>query len=143
MVTLNLTLFVQLILFLTFLWVLNRLVLSPLLRTMDEREEGIVQAEAAAESDENEAERVEADYARSIAEARRTATLRALEARRAALAERNELLGARRTEADSAIERVREEALAQVQAEERHCEALAPEIADAMGGHLGLRARDL
>ncbi|MBN2311769.1 MAG: hypothetical protein JXR94_22510 [Candidatus Hydrogenedentes bacterium] len=129
---------VQLGLFLTFLWVMNRLVLQPILRVMDERDESIRDAQNSAASDARDAQNIEARYAGEVAAARRESTVHLQQVRRDALRERISVLAERQAEADRAVLVARKEARARLVEERAKCEALAPELADAMAARIGL-----
>ncbi|MCP4640340.1 MAG: hypothetical protein GY851_07910 [bacterium] len=143
MVALNITFFVELILFGIFLWVTNKIVLRPMLKTMDAREDAIRQNETSAESDAETAEQLKAKYTGEIAGARRSATSQIEAARLKALGERMAQLSARRTEAEETVGVVRTEATGKVDAESARCDELAPGLAEAMIDRLGLGGQSL
>ena len=141
MVNINSTLLVQLGLFLLFLWGLNRLVLRPMLKTMDDREDMLRRQEAETDSDTTQAEQAESTYASRIAAARQEAAQRVEEARRAALGERTAALAQRRAEANGAVERVRGKALEAVDEQRQRYADLAPGLVGAIIEKLGTGGR--
>ena len=66
MIALNFTLFVQLCLFLLFLYVTNAIVVRPLLKTIDARNAKIEADQTAADGDAQEAARVERSEERRV-----------------------------------------------------------------------------
>ena len=70
MVSLNGTLFIELALFLLFLWGTGRFILRPVLRSLDEREESIREAGAQAESNDEETMLLEEDYEGTMGQVR-------------------------------------------------------------------------
>ena len=73
MVTLNLTLVIEVGLFLIFLWGTARFILRPVLRTLDERDAVIEQDHAQAAVDMEEANTLESQYARELLDIRQRA----------------------------------------------------------------------
>ena len=130
MVTINFTIVVQLVLFLLFLWVTNRLVLQPILRVKDERDRRHREDRGAAEADTAEAEKLEADYAAKLAAARREGVVRVEQARREALHERLEALNAHKQESEAQVKATREEAANQIEAARAAYVRLAPGLAE-------------
>ncbi len=136
MVTINLTLFIEVGLFLVFLWAMNRLVFRPLLNVMDGRDEkrsGDLQVarEAGAEADQlekqyaSESVRIHHEASREVVRAHRQAQ----EAHFQRLAE----LKQRGEEELNAVQREVSEAMA---LERKNYEALAVELAEAMAEQL-------
>ena len=70
MVTLNLTLVIQVVLFLIFLWGTARFILRPILAGIDERENAIEVDHERAAADSTEAEALESQYAQALSAAR-------------------------------------------------------------------------
>ena len=103
MVAINFTIVVQLVLFLTFLWVTNKLVLRPILRVMDERDRTNRENQEASERDTERAQKLESDYAAQIASARRQGVVTVEKARREALNERMQALAARKQAAEDQV----------------------------------------
>jgi F-type H+-transporting ATPase subunit b len=81
MVNINFTIVIELGLFLLFLWLTNKTVVRPLLRTMDARQEKIDQDKAAAETERQEAKRLEALYLDRLTAAHQEASQRLHKAR--------------------------------------------------------------
>ncbi|HDP36020.1 MAG TPA: hypothetical protein ENN29_13030 [Candidatus Hydrogenedentes bacterium] len=138
MVDLNFTLVVQLLMFLGFLWVMERWVLRPLLKTMDERHRGMAEDKEQAQADEETAETLENQYAAELAAAHQKAhqkiseSLRAVQERH--MAERNSLRESQQAE----IAVVQEEAERAIEQQRDRFPELSSAIAQAMMRRLGL-----
>ena len=132
MVSLNLTLFVLLGLFLLFLWGAQRIAFRPILRIMDEREEQIDQSLKAANQDAATAEEVEGRYTSAISSVRRDATVRMAEARRDAIDERISRLAEHRRACDTDVAAFRDQVRAQVEAERPAFPGLARQLSEVM-----------
>jgi F-type H+-transporting ATPase subunit b len=139
MVTINFTIVVQLVLFLLFLWAANKLVLQPVLRRLDEREQTLEQNAEAAEEDSKAAKSLQSEYAAELSTARRTATLRFEHERGAAMDERNQRLGRARQDGDQAVMAVEREGKAQIEAQRPQFDTFAEQIADLMAKSLRLK----
>lgn len=129
MVTLNFTLLVELVLFLVFLWGANVLIIRPALRTLDERDAFVAEAESRAQVETAVAMSEEARYAGEMAKLRRQAEDRINAARRRALDERTAALLAKRKEADAAVLQAHTEARQQVKDERVKLDTFAPDLA--------------
>ena len=68
MVSVNITVVVEIVLFLLFLWVVNRTVFRPLLRVMDGRAEKMSQLHGAGAASRAEADRLKAEYIARLTE---------------------------------------------------------------------------
>ncbi len=132
MVDFNFTIVVQLLLFLLFLGVTHRIVLIPVLRTMDKREETVEQNEEQAQENNREAAKLEQKFHEDMASARRQATIRLEKARREAMDERADQVMRRRREGDSVVEKVRAEAHEQVEQERSHYDELSADLTEAL-----------
>ncbi|HIJ64775.1 MAG TPA: hypothetical protein HPP77_02405 [Candidatus Hydrogenedentes bacterium] len=139
MITLNFTFFVQLGLFLVFLWATHRFILRPTLRTMDQREAERKREAEATQQDEEAAEGLENAYAEQLRVFRRRQSQRAEKARRAAQEKHMADLAAHRREADGHVAQAREGAQAELAKERGKLGALAPDLADAIAARLGLK----
>jgi F-type H+-transporting ATPase subunit b len=139
MVNINLTFFIQLVLFLVFLWGANRIALRPILRVLDKREDTIRDQEDTAEQEAEKAARLEAEYASAMQDTRREASVRQMQARRAAMDERATALTARHREADEAIAALHDEAARQVEAERPKYAPLVASLAHAVEDRLNLK----
>jgi F-type H+-transporting ATPase subunit b len=128
MVTINFTIVVQLVLFLTFLWVTNKLVLRPILRVMDERDRTNRENQEASERDTERAQKLESDYAAQIASARRQGVVTVEKARREALNERMQALAARKQVAEEQVAAVHREAMGHVDTARGSYAQLAPAL---------------
>lgn len=139
MVTINLTIVVQLVLFLLFLWVMNKLVLQPVLRRLDEREHDIEQNARAAKEDAKTAKALESQYTAELSAARRAAAARFARERAAAMDSRNQRLTQARHDGDRAVMAVEREGKDQIAAQRGEFDAMAAEVADAMARQLQLK----
>jgi len=138
MISLNLTLFVEVGLFLLFLWACRRWVFTPVLRVLDEREASLEAGKTEAQRDLELAEELEARCYRELAEARRQAKLATDHAMREAHEARARAVSARRHQAEEAVQAAAAEAAAAVERERAQLDALAPEMAAAIRTRLGL-----
>ena len=137
MVDLNFTLVVQLIIFLGFLWAMQRWVLRPLLKTMDERDRGMTEDKERAQADQEAAEELEREYAAVLAAAYQKAHQKIFESLRAVQdshgAERNAL----RESQQSEIAATREETAGFIEQQRGSFTELSGAIAQAMMRQLG------
>lgn len=138
MISLNLTLFVEVGLFLLFLWACRRWVFAPVLRLLDEREENLEAGKAQAQRDLEMAQELEARCQRELADARRQAKLASDRVIREAHDARSRAVSARRHEAEEAVLAAARDAAEAVERERPQIEALAPELARAIRQRLGL-----
>ncbi|MEA3364411.1 MAG: hypothetical protein U9Q79_02115 [Candidatus Hydrogenedentes bacterium] len=139
MVTINLTIVVQLVLFLLFLWVVNKLVFQPVLRRLDEREYYVNQNAEGAKEDAKAAKSLESEYALELSTARRAATVQFEQEREAAMNERNERLARARQEGDAAVMAVEREGKAQIEKQRPQFDPLAKQITEIMAQRLRLK----
>lgn len=138
MVTLNLTLLIELGLFLVFLWVTNKFILKPTLRLLDERESMIGRNEEQTEKDQQEAEQLEHTYSQRLVELHREAEERFRNAQRAAMNGRLNRITTERDAAEAEIAKVREAAAARVNEQRDEVKVLAPKLAEDIARRLGL-----
>lgn len=138
MVTLNFTLFVQLLLFLLFLWGMQRFVFSKALKQLDDRDHYISQQESRAEVDRDLAQAQEERYAEALRDAMHNADKQFRDARRAALDELEEQTARQREQADRAVAIVREQAAKEALSERTAYHRLAPELAESIAKRIGL-----
>ena len=138
MVNLNLTLFVELGLFLLFLWVTAKVIFRPMLDVMDAREAKTDQDRQDARTDLEQSEALEKQYTSAIFGDRRRARERSDRAHDDAYDHFITTVDKRQKQADEEVMRVRIDASKQVEAERMHYAALVPGVAQAMAGRLGL-----
>ncbi len=138
MVDLNFTLVVQLLMFLGFLWLMDRWVLRPLLKTMDMREHEIVDNKEQAQTDQTAAEQIENEYAAALAAAHQKAHKKVSDSLRVLQDAHNEQRIALRDTQQEESARVKAEAQAAVEQQRGSFPELSHAIADAMMGQLGL-----
>jgi F0F1-type ATP synthase membrane subunit b/b' len=136
MVTINFTIFVELGLFLIFLWGASRFIVCPAIQVTDTREAELDQRKSDAETDLDEAESIEGRYATEIVSLRRMSEDEFRAGRGGFLQEHTETLGKHRHEADAVVETALLEAQAQVDAARADVARLAPELALAIERHL-------
>lgn len=130
MVAVNLTILVELGLFLLFLWLAARLVIRPALTTMDARDEAVAEDARRAEAIAAEAEAAAAARLAAVADVRRAASAKVDSGRREALTRRAECIRERRRNDDAAIDALRKEARAAVKAQHGEFDALAQTLVD-------------
>jgi F-type H+-transporting ATPase subunit b len=138
MVTLNLTLLIQVGLFLLFMWGTDRWILRPMLRLVDQRDEQVETDRAQAQESTEKAGELEERYAREISSARRKATFEIERARNEALEERMRQVHERRQKLDENVEEARREALAEAESQRDQFDRLAENLADAMRARVGV-----
>ena len=138
MVDLNFTLVVQLLMFLGFLWAMNRWVLRPLLQFMDEREQTMAQAREQAETDQQTAETLEQEYAAALAAIHRKAHQKVMEAVRVAQNHNLEDRESVKQRHSAEVAEVRREAHDFVEQERNAYPQLSQDIAENMMARLGL-----
>lgn len=138
MVDLNFTLIVQLLMFLGFLWAMNRWVLQPLLKFMDEREHQMVQAREQTEADQEAAELLEHEYAAAVAEAHRKAHQKVMEALQAAQARNLESRDELRRRQEEEVAEMRVAAQSFIERERAKYSELSRDLARAMLARLGM-----
>jgi F-type H+-transporting ATPase subunit b len=142
MVTLNLTIIVEVVLFLVFLWALNRWIFSPVVEHMDSRDARLEEDRAKSVSESEQAEALEKDYARRIASINREAVLRInrelREAQQNHLRQINEF---RKTE-EQELAGVRAAVNRQIEAEREQFPELAAGLSRAIAGKIGLEVSD-
>jgi len=109
MISVNLTIFVQLLLFLTFLWITNRFIFKPVLNILDERERGLDDDREGTREDRAKTKELTDHYQTEMNRARRDATKEIQAAVREAQAEGMAHVAARSTEAEAEVNTVRAE----------------------------------
>ncbi len=142
MIAINFTIFVELGLFLLFMWVTQRLILMPLLAVMDRRDDRVTEDEQAAEQRAAEAESLESRYADEIAAMRRAASTQIEQARREGMMARALAIRERKAEADQAVRVVEEAAMGAMETERQQFGALVPGLTERMAKqlHLGIES---
>lgn len=136
MVVINLTLFIQLGLFLVFLWITNRFFLRPILALMDERNRRLAEEGAQKETDDGEASTLEQKCQRAV-ELTKREIHESIETRKhKAQAQRLDALTEHRRVLDREVLSVRDSAAMLAERERAEFPRLAPEIAEAIGAVL-------
>lgn len=138
MVALNLTLLVQVGLFLAFTWLMNTYVFKPLLQVMDNRAAQMEQDRTRSQEAGRDAARLEKEYAAQVAILHREASTRLNRALRDAQNEHSGRVQEVKRAGESAVAEAREAARAKVAEERKHYPALAAELAGEMAARLGL-----
>lgn len=139
MVTINLTLLVELGLFLLFLWGTSRFILHPVLKTLDERDAHVEQNHADAGSAREAAASLEEQYAGELADVRRQAELTYRTKRRSAIETQTKQLVGKRHETDEAVAEVRASGAQQIEDQRGAYAALARELADSIARRIGMK----
>lgn len=137
MVTINLTLLVELGLFLVFLWGTSRFILRPVLAQIDAREEAITSDQVKAQSEQIEAERLETEYLRAMSEARTRADEEFRRARHQTRQEHQVFVAEERDRADEAVAAFRMEAQRAAEDIRNEVLAIAPELVNELTQKLG------
>lgn len=138
MVTINLTFFLVLAMFLAFLWAMHRFVFKPLLALMDQREQQMAEDRAVAREASAEAETIEDEYKRRLAAIHRESNLHITRARRAAQEQHQAQVDAFKKRADEELQELRKEIRSDVNSQREQFAGLAREIASAMAKKLEL-----
>ena len=138
MIAIIFTLFVELGLFLLFMWVTQRLILMPLLAVMDRRDDQVNEDVTAAEHYAAEAESLEGRYADEIAGVRRAASTEIEQARREGMMARAAAIRERKAAADQAVRAVEEAAMSAVESERQQFGSLLPGLTERMAKQLHL-----
>jgi len=139
MVTINLTLLIELGLFLVFLWGTSRFILRPVLAQIDAREESLADDQVKAQSDEIEATRLEQEYQKAITEARAEADDAFRRARHQTQQEHLKFIAEERERADETVAAFRMEAQRAAEAIHDDVVGVAPELADSLVQKIGGR----
>ena len=139
MVTINLTIVVEVGLFLVFVWAMNRFVFRPLLRVMDKRAARIEDDKTKAAAEVAEAEQLETRYASTVAAIHRDATHKIVEAHREAQVAHTERVATMKKKEEEELALLREEAMRQVDEERKRYPELAAALANAMAERLRLK----
>ena len=132
MIVLNFTLLVQLGLFLLFLFVTNKVVLRPILRTMDTRTAKVEEDQAAADADRKEADRVETALKERLTGIHQEEALRLRRARLDEYQKNREVLDEMRRHANAEVDEHRKSMEQQVEAERLKYAQLLPSIVEAI-----------
>jgi F-type H+-transporting ATPase subunit b len=141
MVTINLTMLVELILFLIFLWGTQRFILTPVLNSMDERNDSIERDIEKAKDDDIQSDELELKYRHEIAVIRRNADEELRAVKQKAMREHSDFLQQERINAETAVEEVRVKAMAMMESEREAVLAEVPELARLMEAQLTASAR--
>jgi len=128
MVTLNITLLIELGLFLLFLWGTARFILRPVLRSLDERQTTLDAHQADAKRGEQEATALEAQYQEGLSDARGRADDAFQDARRETLKGHNDAVKNARVWADQTVAEAREKATAAAESQRETLLKSTPEI---------------
>ncbi|MFP3927303.1 MAG: hypothetical protein ACLFUE_05355 [Desulfobacteraceae bacterium] len=138
MISINATLVVQVIQFLLMVFILNRLMLRPIMRKIQEREQHIIQARKDSEAMASKAEELAAKRASIEAEARRKASHERYELKRKASEEAEGIFEESRKEVAAIREKINREIQVQMEkameALNQEAAALAMEIAHKVAG---------
>lgn len=130
MVALNLTIFVEMVLFLLFLWGARRVLLRPVINVMEERQEVATRNESETVRDNAEADAMEAEQKRLVIESHQVSTQRTDWARYMAnLAARREYRE-RRRQADYEVMLHRAKVAQHLAAERNRLEGLLPGLVE-------------
>ncbi len=133
MIALNLTLVIQFVLFLLFLWGTNKMVFRPLLKTMDARKAKIEGDRATAETETREVHELDATYTKRLASAHQASAKRLHQARQEVHQRIRDALDERKRRADAEVAADRAAMDANIAEERKKFPGLLPGIVDAMG----------
>lgn len=138
MVTINLTLFFQLGLFLIFLWGTRKFIFDPILKVLDSRDEKLEHDQASTQTDNAEAQGLEERYAKEFGAAKRLMNDQVREAYREDQRKHMAGLTARQQKAEKEIDQARATAMDKVGHERATFDQLLPSISEAIATCLGL-----
>ena len=136
MVSLNLTLLVEVLLFLLFLWGTARFILRPVLKGLDERQASIELAREQTAEDTNEATTLEREYLEKLSEIRSLSDETYREARRETIKGHIEAIANAHAWADQAVAEARQEAKGLVDDQRAAIRDATPGIADLIAERL-------
>jgi F0F1-type ATP synthase membrane subunit b/b' len=136
MVALNLTLLVQLGLFLIFLWVTNAIILRPTLRVLDDRDSTLEKNREETASDTKEAQSLQSRVSKELATARRGGAVEVERARHDEMASRLEAMTKRKKEAEVMVGTVRDDLQKQVDAEREQYAPLVTTLSETIAQRL-------
>ena len=138
MISLDISILYQVVLFVFLLLVLNKVLFQPYLALLDERESRTSGAQHDSADLEHEGARLRSQYEERLAQARSNAIAERERILQTARQEREKILGQARQEADRHLARVRQEIAAALQVERRlaatEAAAIAAEIASKVLG---------
>lgn len=132
MVTINLTLLIELGLFLIFMWAMKTYVFWPLLKVMDDRDEKLNDDRNVARTDADAADELELRYKSNVAEIHHAASLTLVRAHRKAQMAQLAAIDALKAEGDTALKAVRVETRTAVNAQRAEYPTLIDSMANAI-----------
>ncbi len=132
MVTINLTLLIELGLFLIFMWAMKTYVFWPLLKVMDDRDEKLNDDRNVARTDAEAADELELRYISNVAEIHHAASLSLVRAHRKAQMAHLAEIDALKAEGDTALKAVRVETRTAVNAQRTQYPTLIDSMANAI-----------
>lgn len=138
MVTINLTLLIELGLFLLFLWGTSKFIFPRVIHSIEERDARIETNEHAAGTDTDTAVELEDAYHRRTSDTHRNAEENVRKARRSAMDKHAVSIARERDRADRDVAEVRDAAARGVEDEREACLRMAPELANRMMSRLGI-----
>ena len=136
MVTVNLTLLVELVLFLIFLWGAHRIAFKPVVKILDDREEKIAADRQTGVDAAKEADSLSQIYSDRIAEVRRAAGREMDGLRREAQQDRLAQVQKRQHEADAMIAELRGHLAEEVAQQRNAYDALMPDLVNRIKGQI-------
>ncbi len=136
MVTINLTLVLEVGLFLIFLWGTARFIVRPVLRTLDERDAVVEQDHAKAAADTEGANALEAEGAQELLSIRQGADEAHRRARHETRKEHADAVAGANERADQAVAEAHDEANRLVAEQRSALEQAVPEVADLIAKRL-------
>jgi len=137
MVTINLTLFIEVGLFLVFLWAMNRFVFRPLLHVMDSRDDKLRTDRAAAHEAVAEADQIEKQYASESTRIHREASRDVIRAHRKVQEAHYQRMVELKHRGEEELDAVRREVAEAIASEQANYDALARDLAATMAQQLG------
>ena len=136
MVVINLTFFIELALFLLFLWAVQVLVFRPLLRTMDAREDQIEGDQTEAKTTRKAAKTKEEEYEGELSAARRKGINHVAEVRREAVQQRATRIQEARQKLEAEVAEARQVAQSKLEAQRGQFDDLSATLANEIAEKL-------
>lgn len=138
MVTINLTLLIELMLFLTFMWAMGKYVFRPLLLIMDQREERLEEDREKKNIESGRAKELELEYTKEVGAIHRKASEEINLQHRKEQGKHNDRIIAFQAEAQKELQNIRANAQAQIETERQKFPALTADLDQQITSRLGL-----
>ena len=142
MVTINLTLLIELVLFLTFMWAMGTYVFRPLLQIMDDRDERLEEDREKIGQETQRAKDLEHEYAKQVAVIHRKASDQINQQHRKAQTKHNDRVAAFQAESQQEVQGIRSNAQAQIEIERQKFPELTADLDQLITDRLQLEKEE-